>query len=53
MISPHPFGYQKWLAVGGPDSALLGDHPVLPYTIRIGPKEFYPSSNGGGTEYVA
>jgi len=36
-ISLHPFGQQKWLAVSGPDGALLGDHLVLPETIRIGP----------------
>jgi hypothetical protein len=34
-IGLHPFGEQTWLPVSGPDGTLLGDHIVLPQTIRV------------------
>ena len=34
-ISLHPFGEQTWLSATGPDGALLGDHLVLPETVRL------------------
>ncbi len=34
-ISLHPFGQQEWLTVRGTDGSVVGDHLVLPETIRI------------------
>jgi hypothetical protein len=34
-ISLHPFGEQAWLVVTGPDGELMGDHLVLPDSVRV------------------
>jgi hypothetical protein len=36
-ISLHPFGQQTWLVATAPDGSTIGDHLVLPETIRIVP----------------
>jgi 4-amino-4-deoxy-L-arabinose transferase-like glycosyltransferase len=34
-IGLHPFGERSWLPVTGPDGSVLGDHLILPVTIRL------------------
>jgi hypothetical protein len=34
-IGLHPFGERSWLPVTGPDGSMLGDHLVLPVTVRL------------------
>ena len=34
-IGLHPFGKRAWLPVTGPDGETMGDHLVLPVTIRV------------------
>jgi hypothetical protein len=36
-IGVHPFGQQVWLPATGPDGQVLGDHLVLPQTVRVTP----------------